>query len=112
MMGKQPVMRIAVASDMDGLDAEVSFFGGRAPYYLIVDERGELLDSFRNPYEAADRHAGHELSQLLIDENVDAVIAGLFGPAMIDNLSRAGVKCVVKQGSIRDALREFLLLSR
>lgn len=105
-------MRIAIAADTEDLDADVSYFGGRAPYYLILDEQGNLFSSFRNPYAETPRHAGYDLSQLLIDEEVDAVIAGLFGPAMIESLSNSGIKCVVKQGQARDALKEFLLLSR
>jgi predicted Fe-Mo cluster-binding NifX family protein len=104
-------MRIAIAADEEDLDANVSYLGGRAPYYLIVNEQGNLVSSFRNPYAQTPRHAGYDLSKLLIDEEVDAVIAGLLGPTMIESLSNAGIKCVVKRGRIRDALNEFLLLS-
>ncbi len=104
-------MRIAVAADTEDLAAQVSYYGGRAAYYLILDESGNLIDSFRNPYADTERHAGYELSQLLIEEEVDAVIAGLFGPIMLEELSGSGIKCVVKQGLAQDAVREFILLS-
>lgn len=104
-------MRIAIAAGEEDHDGDVSYFGGRAPCYLILDEQGNLLSSFRNPYTQTPRHAGYDLSNLLIGEEIDAVIAGRFGPTMIQNLSDSGIKCVVKRGRIRDALREFLILS-
>jgi predicted Fe-Mo cluster-binding NifX family protein len=104
-------MRIAVAVDTEESSANVSYYGGRAPHFLIFDESGRLIQAFGNPYVDIERHAGYELSQLLISENVDAVIAGLFGPIMINNLSKAGIKCVVKQGPAKDAVQEFVLFS-
>ena len=97
-------MKIAVAAEDNNISTNVSYYGGRAPFYLIFDEHGDLMDSFANPFEEMDRHAGYEVSMLMAEEGVDAVIAGLFGPTMLSELSSRGIKCITKSGRARDAV--------
>ncbi len=49
-------MKIAVAvEDCDPL-AEVAYGGGRAPFFLIFDEEGDLLDCLATPFSGIERH--------------------------------------------------------
>ena len=102
-------MRIAVAATKKDKSADVSYYGGRAPFFLIFDEEGNLLDSFPNPYADIERHAGYEVCKMLIEKGVDILVAGLFGPTMINELSAQGIKCITKSGSARDAVLQLNL---
>ena len=97
-------MRIAVAAEGNDASMDVSYYGGRAPYFLVFDEEGNMMDAFPNPFKGIDRHAGYEVSMLMAEEGVDAIIAGLFGPTMINELSARGIRCITKSGCARDAV--------
>ena len=97
-------MKIAVAATKDDISADVSYYGGRAPFYLIFDEEGNLLESFSNPFLDLERHAGFEISQLMAEQGVHILVAGLFGPMMINELSEHGIRCVTASGSAKNAV--------
>lgn len=102
-------MRIAVAVDHNEATTNVSLYGGRAPYFLVFDEHGNLLNSFANPFHAIDRHAGYEVSMLLAEMGIDIVIGGVFGPTMISELSSRAIKCITKSGPALDTVLELNL---
>lgn len=102
-------MKIAVAATKNDISADVSYHGGRAPFYLIFDEQGNLLDSFSNPFSEMERHAGYEVSKVMAEHGIDVIVAGLFGPMMISELSAQGIRCVTKSGSARNAVRQLRL---
>lgn len=102
-------MRIAVAATTNDISSNVSYYGGRAPFYLIFDERGNLLESFSNPFLELERHAGYEISKMIVERGIDIIIAGLFGPTMIDELSAQGTRCVTNSGSAREAVLQLNL---
>lgn len=108
VIGGGPV-RIAVAATEDDISASVSYYGGRAPFFLIFDEDGNLLESFPNPYADLERHAGYEVSNIMAEKGIDIMVAGLFGPMMIKELSGRGVRCVTKSGSAKDAVLRIVL---
>ena len=76
-------MKIAVAATNKNKNSEISPLGGRAPFYLIFNEKGELLDSLSNPFAVGGGGAGFAVAKMLADRKVDAVIAGGFGSNMI-----------------------------
>jgi len=100
-------MKIAVAATKNDISADVSYYGGRAPFFLIFDEQGNLLDSYSNPFSEMERHAGYEVSKLMAEQAVDVIIAGLFGPEMISELSGHGIKCITKSGAAGNAVLEL-----
>jgi predicted Fe-Mo cluster-binding NifX family protein len=102
-------MRIAVAATENDISADVAYDGGRAPFYLIFDEQGNLLEGFSNPFLEMERHAGYEVSQMMAEEGVDIIIAGLFGPIMIEELRARGIRCVAKSGSAQNAVMQLYL---
>ncbi|RLF01298.1 MAG: iron-molybdenum cofactor-binding protein, partial [Thermoprotei archaeon] len=77
-------MRIAFASEEDnGLDSIVSRKFGRATYFIMVDVEGGNVKSVRtikNPGAYASGGAAIRAVQELINNNVDVVVAGGFGP--------------------------------
>lgn len=97
-------MKIAVAGTKNDVSAEVSYYGGRAPFFLIIDEQGNLTEAFSSPFAEMDRHAGYEVSKMMAEEGVDVLIAGLFGPTMINELSGQGIRCVTGAGLAQDAV--------
>lgn len=101
-------MRIAVAAMDNDAAAEVSAHSGRAPYFLIFDEKADLLDALPNPYALAERGAGQRAAALLVDEEIDLFIGGRFGPMLREHLANHGIRCIEKRGRAQDAVREVI----
>ena len=104
--------RIAFASEEDkGLDSEVSSRFGRAKYFVIVDvENGEVkqVRAVENPGGAQPSGAGIKAVQKLVDEKVQAAVAGAFGPNSLSALEELGIKHFELSGiPVRDALKKI-----
>ena len=100
-------MRIAVAAEASDADAPVSFYGGRAPFCLVFDEHRDLLHSFANPFTQVDRHARYEASKMMLEQHVDVMVAPLFGPTMIEQLSAQGIRCIATAGAVREVVLQL-----
>ena len=84
-------MKIAIASEGESEDSEVSLRGGRAPYYLIY-EKGKLVEKVKNPFAVGGGGAGWSTAYMLAEKKVDKVIAGRFGSNMEFALKEKGIK--------------------
>jgi len=83
-------MKIAIASEGKNKDSEVSQKGGRAPYYLIFDDK-QLIESIKNPFATGSGGAGFSIAYILADKKVDLVISGKFGENMESALKEKGI---------------------
>lgn len=95
---------IAVAADNQEKNGSISKVAGRAPYFLMFDENGNLLESIANPYNNAARGAGSKVASFLADKKITIVIAGRFGSRMKFALETAKIKYVEQQGNILDGI--------
>ncbi|AHF80473.1 NifB/NifX family molybdenum-iron cluster-binding protein [Thermococcus paralvinellae] len=91
-------MRFIIATRKGGLDDFVTQSFGRASTFTIVDvdENGNIINVqvVQNPAYTAPKGAGIQAAQLCINEGVDIVIAGQFGPNSSQVLQAAGIKFV------------------
>ena len=97
-------MKIAIASEGDGKDAEISSRGGRAPYYIII-ENGKIIDIIKNPFAQGGGGAGWSVAYMLAEKGVQKVYAGRFGPNMETALKEKGIAYEEKMGKITDLLQ-------
>ncbi|MBD3360592.1 hypothetical protein GF366_02195 [Candidatus Peregrinibacteria bacterium] len=97
-------MKIAVASTDKDENSSISDRAGRAPYYLIFDESGKVLESIDNPFSFGGGGAGFSVAKMLADKNVDMVIAGRFGPKMLEALKERGLKIREMNGNVKEAV--------
>lgn len=99
-------MKIAIASNNKTLESEISQIGGRAPFYLIFEDK-KLVKVISNPFRMGGGGAGFGVARMLINEKVNLVISGNFGPNMLDALENSGIKTKVVQGkTVEEALKE------
>ena len=97
-------MKIAVAAYQKSETAEISVHAGRAPFYLIFDERGTLLEILKNPFSIGGGGAGFGVAKMLADKQIQVVVAREFGSNMIDSLKEKGIQTYEMKGIVKDAL--------
>jgi len=107
LMGEEKVV-IAVASDGETLKAAVSDVAARCPYFLIVDNKGTLLEAVENPYKDNKGGAGAAAANFLAEKNVTIVIAGNFGNKMKDALETNEIAFFEFEGIVEDAIQKVL----
>ena len=97
-------MKIAIAALKKKENSQISMQAGRAPYYLIFNEKSELLETVSNPFNRGGGGAGYGVAKMLADKKVDMVIAGSFGENMIGALAERGMKYLEATGDVKEAL--------
>ncbi len=96
-------MKIAIASDGNSENSEISQRGGRAPYYLVFVD-GKITEKIRNPFAMGGGGAGFSVAYMLANKQVQLVIAGELGDNMKDALQEKGIRYEEKNGKVKDML--------
>ena len=99
-------MRIAIASEGKDIESDISLRGGRAPYYLIFDNK-RLVESIKNPFAIGSGGAGWSVAYMLAEKKVKMVIAGRIGPNMEFALKEKKIKFQEVSGKIKNILSKF-----
>ncbi len=99
-------MRIAVASEGKELTDPVARQFGRAPYFIVYDTDGDVSETLSNAENADAAHgAGIQAAQLVVRQNVQAVVSGKIGPKAYEVLRAARIQMTAwADGSVRDAI--------
>ena len=97
-------IKIAIASDGKELDSEISYRGGRAPYYIIV-ENDKVVEIIKNPFASGSGGAGWSVAYMLAKGNVKLLIAGRIGPNMRTALNERGIEFKEISGKVKDIIK-------
>ena len=96
-------MKIAIASEGKDKDSKISTQGGRAPYYLIFENK-KLIEEIKNPFSIGGGGAGWSVAYMLADKKVDIVYAGKIGANMETALNEKKIKFKEVSGKIKDII--------
>ena len=94
-------MKIAIASEGKDENSEISLRGGRAPYYLVFEDK-KLIEAVKNPFATGGGGAGFSVAYMLADKKVDLVIAGKIGGNMESALNEKKIKFKEASGKINE----------
>ena len=101
-------MKIAIATINKKEKSKISSRGGRAPYFLIFNENGELIESVSNPFAVGGGGAGIAVARMLADKKVDIVVANAIGNNMAGALEESGIKYYEKSGIAKEVVQEVI----
>ena len=96
-------MKIAVASEGKDLDSEISGQGGRAPFYLVFEDK-KLIETIKNPFVAGGGGAGFSVAYMLAEKKVELVIAGKLGGNMVFALKDKGMEIKEASGKVSEVI--------
>jgi predicted Fe-Mo cluster-binding NifX family protein len=103
-------MLILVSAQQADLDSLVDDRFGRAEWYIKFDSESKQWQALENPGVNNSKGAGVAAAQFVVDQSVDLVISGDFGPNAASALKAAGVKMVVfgeNSGSAREMINLY-----
>jgi predicted Fe-Mo cluster-binding NifX family protein len=98
-------MIIAIASTSKNFQGDISDQGGRAPYYLLLDEKNEILEVLKNPFAKGGGGAGFSVAKMLEQKNVNKLIAGKIGDNMQGALKERNIEYISASGLIESYLK-------
>ncbi len=96
-------MKIAIASEGKDENSKISERGGRAPYYLIFEDK-KLIEIIKNPFVAGSGGAGFSVAYMLAEKRVNLVIAGKIGGNMISALKEKGIEFKESDGKVEEMI--------
>jgi len=99
---------IAVAAVGRTENIQISQKAGRAPYYLIFNQRGKLMEVISNPFSGTARRAGPQVAALLAEKNITVMVAGEFGRKLKIALDEKGIYHHVATGVVKRTVQELL----
>lgn len=99
--GAEPSL-VAVASDDVEATSLVSKTGGRSRYYLLFSGT-DFVQVLDNPFLAKGPGATPSLVEYLAQKGVGVVVAGGFGPLMIEAMEQRGMRYIIFSGIAQEA---------
>ncbi len=102
-------MSVAISADANSLEGRVHSQFGRCAWFLLVDPDSLECRAVQNPYRDAPVGAGSGCGQLLLQEGIEAVIAGQVGPTAHDVLTKAGIGIFLAPQNlpVKDAIERY-----
>ncbi len=84
-------MKTAVASEGKDENSEVSPRGGRAPYYILFEDK-KVVETIKNPFAKGSGGTGFSVAYMLAEKKVNLVVAGKAGENMVSALKEKGIE--------------------
>ena len=104
----QQTQIIAVATLEKTENSRIGDKAARAPYYLIFNKGGDLLEVVSNPFREATRGAGPKVADFLASKNVSIVVAGDFGHKMKSALDMKGIGYHEASGIVKNVIEDLI----
>ncbi|MEI6840470.1 MAG: NifB/NifX family molybdenum-iron cluster-binding protein [Methanomicrobiales archaeon] len=82
---------------------------GRAPYFIVVESEDGSFEAIKNPYADGGGGVGPKAAQVLIANNVKALVSGQVGGNAKEVLAAAGIAMYTYNagGSVKNAFDQF-----
>lgn len=92
-------MKIAISSMGKDLSSMLDVRFGRCSYFIIYDTEGGQVKVIENSGQMSSGGAGTAAAQLILDEDVEAVITGSMGPNAFNLFKNSDIE-VYRSGSV------------
>jgi predicted Fe-Mo cluster-binding NifX family protein len=105
---KGGIVKIAITSQGDNLDASADSRFGRCAYFIIIDPETEEFEVVCNPAVDAMGGAGPQAAQTIADRGIEVVITGNVGPNAFQTLRAANIKVYQgASGTVKETLAKY-----
>ena len=101
-------MKIAVPAIGPEPGTSISKETGRAPFFLVFDERGHFLEAIQNPARDQSGGISRTVVALLITHDIRFIVAESIGDKMKQALTDHKIDFVIKTGTAADAVKSII----
>ena len=101
-------MTIAIAATAPEQNGQIAMHGARAPFYLLFDEQGNMLEVLANPVVQAEGGAAPQAALFLADKGVTLLAAGDFGSRFVSELEERGISHALMSGLVSEVIVELI----
>jgi len=104
-------MKVAISSEGDNIDSEISGIFGRCPFFVIVDIDNNKMgqaEIIENSNAAQKGGAGISAAQTIADKGIQVLITGNVGPRALDVSNQFNIIIYLAKGKIKQALNDFI----
>lgn len=98
---------IAIASDGDNLNSNISTKASRCNYYVFIDEKGETLEILQNLHKDIKGGASSRLVEMLKNKKVSHFVASSLGDKLENSLNVNKIKYTIHHGSINTFIEQL-----
>lgn len=99
---------IAVASDGDNLNSNISSQASRCDNYILIDKKGNILEVLENSNTNIKGGASSKLIEMLNKKKVSHFIASRFGDKLILALDSNKIRYTIFKGDINTFIKKTL----
>jgi predicted Fe-Mo cluster-binding NifX family protein len=103
-------MIILISSNDNSLASRVNPRFGRAPWFIRYDTEDDSWHAFENQAVSQRGGAGVAAAQFAVDQSIQAVVSGNFGPNAQQALSAGGIEMYTfdsDQTSVKEVIQAF-----
>lgn len=100
--------KIAVASEGSDAASSISAKAARAPFFLIFDDQGKIIEVLENHLKDDAKGVGVSVVDLLVQKDVTVLIAETFGNKTINALKEKGIKYYEFEGNVAEAVKKVI----
>ncbi len=93
-------MKVCITATKKDKKSKIDPRFGRAQYFLIFNDDGEIEETIDNSAQSAQRGAGISAAQKLEDKDVNILITGNIGPNAYNALSAARIKVFLADANL------------
>ncbi len=101
-------MKIAVPATAAEKDSTISKETGRAPFFLVFDEKGDFLEALRNPAREQPGGISRTVVALLVEHNITMVVAESIGDKMKRALGEHQIEFAIRTGIADDTVMAII----
>lgn len=101
------VEKFAVAAEGKEASATISDLTGRAPFFHLFDDTGNLLEVLPNTFLELDFGIGPRAATLLAEHKVTVLVGGQAGPKMQKVLDESAIRFVHRKGTVQEIADEL-----
>ena len=99
---------IAVASNGNSLNSNISSKASRCNYYILIDENGKTLEVLQNPHKDVRGGASSKLIDMIHNKKVSHLIASNFGDKLTASLNSHNIKYTIYKGKINTFIENVI----
>ncbi len=103
-------MKVCITSQGPTLESPTEERFGRAPFFIIIETENGSHEAVTNPFTAGAGGVGPKAAQILIANNVKALVSGQVGGNAREVLVSAGISMYACKagGSVKEAFDQFM----